>query len=370
MPWHLSNDHPDCSGWAVVKDSDNSVAGCHATKEKAQAQLAALYANEKENTSMQTKKFTAEVKAVPASEGGQPGEFEAIVAVFDNVDRIGDRVKSNAFDNTLQAWRESGDPIPVILSHQWDDPFAQIGYADPNNVKAIPGRGLKVKGQLDIGDNPTAAQVYRLMQRRTLKEFSFGYEIAEGGAKKAKDGAMDLTDLKLVEFGPTLKGLNKETELLSVKKLLEQEDGGKTLIDRIESRLEALQKAQAEMSDTLSWILTGKTDEEIETKSEEEEVETKSEEEEVETKSEEEEVETKSERDLELEHFQIQFSMYDSTATARDAELAEFEKALEGRQSLAGGRHADTAAERERLANERAAKDIQKLLEERVSDSE
>lgn len=46
MPWHLDSEHPDCSGWAVVKDADGSVAGCHATKDDAMAQMAALYANE------------------------------------------------------------------------------------------------------------------------------------------------------------------------------------------------------------------------------------------------------------------------------------------------------------------------------------
>jgi HK97 family phage major capsid protein len=57
MPWHISSDHPDCSGFAVVKDDDNSVAGCHKTKEDAQKQLAALYANE-------GKHFPAYIKAL------------------------------------------------------------------------------------------------------------------------------------------------------------------------------------------------------------------------------------------------------------------------------------------------------------------
>jgi hypothetical protein len=46
MPWHISNNKEGCSGFAVVKDSDGSIAGCHETKEKAQKQLAALYASE------------------------------------------------------------------------------------------------------------------------------------------------------------------------------------------------------------------------------------------------------------------------------------------------------------------------------------
>lgn len=46
MPWHISNKHADCSGYAVVKDSDGKVVGCHKTKSDAEAQLAALYASE------------------------------------------------------------------------------------------------------------------------------------------------------------------------------------------------------------------------------------------------------------------------------------------------------------------------------------
>ena len=46
MPWHLSNDTEGCSGWAVIKDSDGSMAGCHKTKAMAQAHMAALYAND------------------------------------------------------------------------------------------------------------------------------------------------------------------------------------------------------------------------------------------------------------------------------------------------------------------------------------
>ena len=43
MPWHIDTDHPDCrSGYAVVKDDDGSVEGCHRTRREALAQLAAL----------------------------------------------------------------------------------------------------------------------------------------------------------------------------------------------------------------------------------------------------------------------------------------------------------------------------------------
>lgn len=179
-----------------------------------------------------TKSFPASFKALGPDDGEPEGTFEAMVAVFDNVDKVGDRIGSKAFDKSLEAWRNSGDPIPVILSHKWDDPFAVIGHADPANVKAIEGRGLYVKGVIDHLDlNPVAAQVHRLMVGRVLKEFSFGYTVPKGGEKKAKDGAYDLSQINLIEIGPTLKGINPETELLSVKSALDAHNRRKNYVD-------------------------------------------------------------------------------------------------------------------------------------------
>lgn len=53
MPWHKVHGHSGCTDgkpWAVIKDSDGSVAGCHATEKEADDQLAALYAAEGDST--------------------------------------------------------------------------------------------------------------------------------------------------------------------------------------------------------------------------------------------------------------------------------------------------------------------------------
>ena len=42
MPWHIEDDSPYCEGFAVVKDSDGEVEGCHRTRAQAERQLAAL----------------------------------------------------------------------------------------------------------------------------------------------------------------------------------------------------------------------------------------------------------------------------------------------------------------------------------------
>jgi hypothetical protein len=42
MPWHIEEDHPECLGYAVVKDEDGELEGCHRTRAQAEDQLAAL----------------------------------------------------------------------------------------------------------------------------------------------------------------------------------------------------------------------------------------------------------------------------------------------------------------------------------------
>jgi hypothetical protein len=42
MPWHIETNNPECSGYAVVKDDDGEIEGCHRTRREAMAQLAAL----------------------------------------------------------------------------------------------------------------------------------------------------------------------------------------------------------------------------------------------------------------------------------------------------------------------------------------
>ena len=42
MPYSIVNNHPECDGYAVVKDSNNELIGCHRTETQAQDQLTAV----------------------------------------------------------------------------------------------------------------------------------------------------------------------------------------------------------------------------------------------------------------------------------------------------------------------------------------
>lgn len=166
---------------------------------------------------MLTKSFAADVKA--AADPADEGIFDAVVAVFGNVDSVGDRIVKGAFADTLKEWAAAGDPIPVLWSHLRDNPSYHIGVVvDAKETD----QGLQVRGQLDL-DNPSAAQVWRLLKGRRVTQFSFAYDILDGGPVQT-DGetVYELRRLKLYEVGPTLIGANQATELLGTKSAIRE----------------------------------------------------------------------------------------------------------------------------------------------------
>ncbi len=159
---------------------------------------------------MQQKAFA--VKGFKALDEAQ-GIFEAIVAVFGNVDRAGERIMPGAFQKSLRAWEKKGRPIPVIFAHEWDNLDAHIGEV----VEAEElDQGLYIKAQLDMEED-FARRVWKRMKRGTLAEFSFAYDVVDG---RMKDGVYELHELELLEVGPCLVGMNPETQLIGVKKAL------------------------------------------------------------------------------------------------------------------------------------------------------
>lgn len=175
---------------------------------------------------MRTMEVTAKVKAAGVADGLAEGQFRALVSVFDNEDTYGDVVRPGAFAQTLADWTAKGDSIPVIWSHQWRDPFSHIGHVIEATETA---EGLEVLGQIDdlTGDdanvNKTAQQVYRLLKGRRVTQFSFAYDVPNGGGAWVKDdnhrwgGYYELRQVDLHEVGPCLLGVNRETELLAAK---------------------------------------------------------------------------------------------------------------------------------------------------------
>ena len=168
---------------------------------------------------MATKEAVYELSEYKAAPDGEPGEFTALVSVFGNVDLVGDRVMPGAFKGSIGRWQAKGDPIPVVWSHDSQNPYAHIGSVDPSNAVET-SKGLVVTGKLDIEDNPFAAQVHQLLVKRRVTGFSFRYDVIN--EKRARDGANELLELDLTEVGPTLKGANPDAQLINAKALLDE----------------------------------------------------------------------------------------------------------------------------------------------------
>ena len=62
MPYHIAHGIQGCSGYAVVKDDDGKIMGCHSTKSEANAQLAALHISEKSQSAEWNGAFSPKVK--------------------------------------------------------------------------------------------------------------------------------------------------------------------------------------------------------------------------------------------------------------------------------------------------------------------
>lgn len=148
---------------------------------------------------------------------GDAGTFTALASVFNNVDRVGDKMLPGSFSKTLDDWRASGKPIPVILSHNWDDPHKYVGEADPRAVYEDE-RGLVVQGKM-YTDEELGGKVYELMKRGILTGWSFGYKVPAGRQQK-KDGVNEISEVELFEVGPTLVGANAEAQLQEIKSVL------------------------------------------------------------------------------------------------------------------------------------------------------
>lgn len=168
---------------------------------------------------MKIKTAPIRVKVGP-DDGLEEGEFVAYASTFTRVpDAYGDVVAKGAFEDTLKAWAESGNVLPVLFGHRFDDPDYNLGGV----VEAgEDDHGLKIRGLLDL-ENPKSAQVHRLLKGRRIGEMSFAYNTLDEGQVVLDDGtkANELRKVDLFEVSVVPIGANRDTEILAVKSAAE-----------------------------------------------------------------------------------------------------------------------------------------------------
>lgn len=204
-----------------------------------------------------TKEAQARIKAAGPADGLQEGQFRALVSVFGNEDSMGDVIAPGAFAQVLAEWKASGDPIPVVWSHKWGDPFAHIGSV--LEATETPD-GLEILAQIeDMDTNPTAKHVHGLLKGRRIKQFSFAYDVGEGAYVETDDLANhpwgDYYEIRkfsrLYEVGPCLVGANQQTQLLAAK-AADLAHGAKAGRVLSQANYDALSAAHASIGDVLA----------------------------------------------------------------------------------------------------------------------
>lgn len=155
----------------------------------------------------------AEVRVKTDTDDDRKGVVEAIVSVFNNVDKVGDRVVPGAFkafvDRVNGGWR-----APFVWSHQTHTPDMFIGDTLAAEETA---EGLKITAQMHM-DEPMAAKVFSLIEKRQVANYSFAYKVEEARwVEEGDDEIYELVKLDVSETGPCMYGANPETRTVAAK---------------------------------------------------------------------------------------------------------------------------------------------------------
>lgn len=234
MPWHVAKSEK-CSvskPWAVIKDSDDSVAGCHATEDAAKSQLAALYASEQRSTMDLEQQLAADrVEArsvaftdVDTSKDGW--SFEGLAAVYDQETDLGQYTESMA-RGSYRKVLSRGDNVPMLHDHNVMLPV--LATTGGGTLKlADDAKGLRVKA--DIAKHFVGEAVRELVSRGDIRGMSVGFIAGSGNSRVESRGGKlhrTLTDFKkLLDVSPTWEPAYAGTsaELRSLRALQMAED--------------------------------------------------------------------------------------------------------------------------------------------------
>ena len=128
MPWHIEDDNPACSGYAVVKDADGEVEGCHRTRDAAERQLAALNIAEQDTEMGHTfamdniLRFTSDQIQISAKTAGRR-EITAIAVPWNTFATVSDGTEVSFLPGSLPV---DGKAPRVFMYHDASKPVGIV----------------------------------------------------------------------------------------------------------------------------------------------------------------------------------------------------------------------------------------------------
>ena len=144
------------------------------------------------------------------------GAVRAYASTFDREpDAYGDIVAPGAFDKTIENWKASGKPIPLLWGHDTDDPFSNIGAAVDYGTDE---RGLWFDAEFDA-DNEKAQYVRKLVKEGRVFQCSFAYAVNDYAPVELENGvkANELRELDLFEISIVQIPANQNATVEEVK---------------------------------------------------------------------------------------------------------------------------------------------------------
>lgn len=227
MPWHVEKGGGTCgaSQYAVIKDSDGSTAGCHSTKAKAEAQMAALYANDSSNA----KHLAPAVDVIRALGDGTQLRHDGadglgtLVLRFSRfntwyeVDSLWEglfmeRTKRGAFAQTIS---ENRDSMRVLFDHGMDFQLGNKVLGPIDDLREDPDSPV---GEVPLFDTTynrdllpgLQAGVYGSSMRMRVLEEKWNDEPKASAHNPKGIPERTIERVKVMEFGPVTFPANPE----------------------------------------------------------------------------------------------------------------------------------------------------------------
>ena len=168
---------------------------------------------------LKVRDFSLSIKAASVADDGS---FEGYGSVFGNTDSYGEVVAPGAFLESLAELKAKGRVVPILWQHNSTQPIGVYTEIVEDE------HGLKVKGQLLIGDgtaaNPgvqQAKEAYALLKAGAVSGLSIGYWVRSANYDE-KTGIRTLVKLDLVEVSLVTFPANDDARVEAVKFKLER----------------------------------------------------------------------------------------------------------------------------------------------------
>lgn len=262
MPYYITDQSSECSGWAVVKD-DGEVMGCHTSKANAIDQMVAISIQEGiepggERSEGQQVTSNVETRSITVDEWefretGDGLSFTGYAAVFNSPSEplpFIETIAPGAFSRTLK----SRNNVRMLLNH---NPEKVLGSTRAKTLRLTEDtRGLLAEA--DLPPTTVGRDLSISMKRGDIDSMSFGFTVPRGGDAWNDTGdRRELREVRLHEVSVvTFPAYAKTTASVRAVDVLADKTGADA--DALSAALTSLESGQQltrDQADLLSSVI-------------------------------------------------------------------------------------------------------------------